>query len=137
MEEYKKLLKKALSELPESTKPTTERFEIPKVQGHVEGNKTIITNFNQICSMFRRETSQLLKYLQRELATPATLDGSRLILGRKVSSELINAKIEKYVEEFVLCQECKKPDTILKKQDKILVISCTACGARHPVKTKI
>jgi len=136
MEDYKKLLKKALSELPESTH-SGERFEIPKVKGHVEGNKTIITNFNQICSTLRRESTQLIKYLQRELATPAIMEGTRLVLGRKVSSELINSKIERYVQDFVLCQECKKPDTILKKQDKILIMECTACGARHTVKAKI
>ena len=137
MEDYKKLLKKAMSELPESAKHVGARFEIPKVKGHVEGNKTIITNFNQICSILRRESSQLLKYLQRELATPATFDGTRLILGRKVSSALINTKVEKYVNEFVLCPDCKKPDTILKKEDKVLIVKCTACGARHPVKAKI
>ncbi|MBU3940966.1 MAG: translation initiation factor IF-2 subunit beta [Nanoarchaeota archaeon] len=136
MEDYKKLLKKALSELPESTH-SGERFEIPKVKGHVEGNKTIITNFNQICSTLRRESTQLIKYLQRELATPAIMEGTRLVLGRKVSSELINSKIERYVQDFVLCQECKKPDTILKKQDKILIMECAACGARHTVKAKI
>ena len=136
MEEYKKLLKKALDELPESVK-THERFEIPKVQGHVEGNKTIISNFAQICSTLRREQSQLLKYLQRELATPAVIDNTRLILGRKISSDIINSKIEKYTEEFVLCKECKKPYTILTRQDKILIMKCTACGAKHPIKTKI
>ena len=102
-----------------------------------EGNKTIITNLNQICSTLRRESAQIVKYLQRELATPATFDGTRLVLGRKVSSELINSKIEQYVQDFVLCPECKKPDTILKKQDKILIMKCTACGARHTVKAKI
>jgi len=137
MEEYKKLLKKALEELPESVKPSSERFEIPKVQGHVEGNKTIVSNFTQICSTLRREQAQLLKYLQRELATPAIIENTRLILGRKISSDIINAKIVKYTEEFVLCKECKKPDTILTKQDKILIMKCTACGAKHPIKTKI
>ncbi|MBI2672955.1 translation initiation factor IF-2 subunit beta [Candidatus Woesearchaeota archaeon] len=134
--EYPELLKRARANLPESVLKH-ERFDIPKSVGHIEGNKTIISNFSQICDTFRREPSQLLKYLQRELATPAHIDGSRLILGRKMSSSLINAKIEEYANTFVLCYECKKPDTQLIKQDKVTIIKCQACGARHPLKSKI
>lgn len=133
---YEDLLKKAKKELPEINIERA-RFEIPKVKGHVEGNKTIVNNFFQICSMFHREPNQLLKYLQRELATPAYVDNKRLILGRKLSSELLNKKIENYAKEFVLCKECGKPDTQLMKQDRVLFLKCTACGAKHPVKTKI
>jgi len=61
----------------------------------------------------------------------------RLVLGRKLASSLINEKIKQYAELFVLCTECKKPDTQLKKEDRITTIKCTACGAKHPVKAKI
>jgi translation initiation factor 2 subunit 2 len=133
---YENLLKKAKASLP-STTTQTERFEIPKVQGHVQGNKTIISNFNQICSILRRDQQHLLKYLQRELATPAQIDGPRLILGRKLLSSLINQKIEQYTNNFVICPECKKPDTKLIKEDRIYFIKCMACGAKHPIKAKI
>ncbi len=136
MEDYEKLLDKAYSKIPKSTL-AKERFEIPKVKGHIEGNKTIITNFNQICSILRRDPNHLLKYLQRELATPGNIIGHRLILGRKILSSLINSKIQKYVEDFVLCSECRKPDTKLERENKILMKKCMACGARHPIKAKI
>ena len=38
--DYKELLEKGRKELPESLKVTAGRFEIPKVKGHIEGNKT-------------------------------------------------------------------------------------------------
>jgi translation initiation factor 2 subunit 2 len=136
MMDYEKLLKKAKENLPK-TLIQRERFEIPKVKGHVEGVKTIITNFVQICSILHRDVNQLLKYLQRELATPAIIDGPRLVLGRKISSSLINDKIEKYAKEFVLCGECGKPDTKLIKEGRILEKKCMACGAKHPVRSKI
>lgn len=133
---YDELLKRAREKLPEASLKS-ERFEIPRVRGHVQGNKTVITNFSEICSAFMREPQHLLKYLQRELATPASIDGPRLILGRKLSSSLINTKIEQYANNFVLCPECKRPDTQLKKEGSVLIIKCTACGAKHPVKAKI
>lgn len=130
------MLKEAKKSLPE-VKEVTQRFEIPKVTGHVEGNKTIITNFLQICNILHREPQQLIKYLQRELATPAILDNRRLIFGRKLNSALINQKIDAYAKEFVICKECGKPDTQLVKEEHVLVLKCTACGAKHTVKAKI
>ncbi len=136
MDTYEKLLERAKISLPE-IKETSERFEIPKVAGHIEGNKTIISNFADIAKTFNRDQNHLLKYLLKELATPGNVDGPRLILGRKISSPLINDKIEQYAKEFVLCKVCKKPDTVLKKEDHITMMKCTACGAKNPVRTKI
>ncbi len=134
--EYEQLLKKAYKEMPQSAE-STERFDIPKAQGHIQGSKTVISNFTSICSTLRREQEHLLKFLQRELATPATIDGPRLVLGRKIASSSINEKIKQYTDLFVLCPECKKPDTQLKKEDRVTTIKCTACGAKHPIKAKI
>lgn len=136
MESYELLLKKAREKLPEKT-TSGERFEIPKVRGHVQGNRTVFSNFAEIADIFRRDPAQLLKYLQRELATPAVVDGPRLLMGRKLTSALINSKIEQYAKDFVLCDECGKPDTQLKKENIVTIKICTACGARHPVKAKI
>jgi len=136
MENYEKLLERAKANLPE-IKQTTERFEIPKVTGHIQGNKTVISNFSMIAKTLNRDQNHLLKYLLKELASPGSIDGPRLILGRKISSSLINAKIEQYTNEFVLCPVCKKPDTILKKEERITMMKCTACGAKNPVRTKI
>ncbi len=133
---YEKLLDNAYEKLPKVAQ-ATERFEIPKVLGHVQGNKTIISNFFKIVDIVRRDPQHLLKYLLRELASPGVIDGQRLILGRKISSNLINEKVDQYVNEFVLCPECKKPDTILKKEDRVLTIKCMACGAKHTIKSRI
>lgn len=133
--DYQELLKKAKKHLPEIN-TTTERFEIPRVTGHIQGVKTVITNFSQICSTIRREPGDFLKYLQRELATPAVIDGPRLVLGRKIAAQLINEKITQFCKAFVICKECGKPDTQLIREDRLTFMKCTACGAKQPVKGK-
>lgn len=109
------------------------RFEVPKVEGHIEGVKTIITNFKQITSYIRREPEHLLKFLLKELASPGVIKGDRLILTRKISSSIINEKIRAYVDNYVLCKECKKPDTEILKEDRLNFIHCLACGAKKPI----
>jgi len=128
---YEQLLEKAYKEV----KPIEAgaRFEIPKVKGRVEGTKTIITNFSQICDVLRRDKVHVSKFLFKELATPGKFEGERFILNRKLTSARINEKIAAYANEFVICSECKKPDTELIKENRLMFIKCLACGAKKTV----
>ena len=136
MNDYEKLLEKARKELPESVLKV-ERFEIPKVRGHIQGNKTVISNFHQIAAVLRRKPEHLLKYVLKELAAPGDLKQNALIIGARIPAARINEKIEQYAKEFVICPECKKPDTQLMKEEGVGFIKCLACGAKHPIKAKI
>ena len=137
MGDYKKLLEEARKQLPEHVFQK-ERFEMPKVKGHVQGNRTVISNFLQIADTLRREPGNMLKYVLRELATPGEIKKSgSVIVGTKVPASRINEKIKQYAEAYVFCYECGKPDTTIEKSGNLSYLKCTACGARHPVKSKI
>jgi translation initiation factor 2 subunit 2 len=136
METYEKLLDDAYKKI-KKIESSSDRFEVPKVEGHFEGRKTIITNFYQIASYIRRNPEHFQKFMLRELAASGQREGDRLVLNNKVPSAKINQKVEQYVKEFVLCRECGKPDTELVKQDRLTFIKCMACGAKHSVRSKI
>ena len=134
MQNYEDLLEKAQSELPK-TIHGSERFNIDKVKGHLEGNKTVLVNIVKIAKDLGRNPHHLLKYLLRELATPGKFANGRVILGAKVAASIINKKIKKYASEFVFCPECSKPDTSLDEERNVSYIKCLACGAKKPVKS--
>ena len=135
--EYKELLKKAREELPESVF-TKERFEIPKVRGHVQGTRTVISNFIQIASFLRRKPEHMLKFVLKELATPGEIKKSgSVIIGVKASASRINEKIKKYAQEFVFCSECGKPDTKIEKKGNYAFMKCLACGKKQAIKVKV
>ena len=131
------MLEKGIKELPKSIKDKGERFEIPNVKGHIQGNKTVISNFIQIAGVLRRKPEHMLKFVLKELAAPGEIKKIAVIIGRKVSAVSVNEKIHKYADEFVICPECGKPDTQLMKEGKVMFKRCLACGAKHPVKAKI
>ncbi|MCK9567918.1 translation initiation factor IF-2 subunit beta [Candidatus Pacearchaeota archaeon] len=135
MENYEELLNDAYSKIKKSE--SKDRFEIPKIEGHFEGKKTILTNFFQIASYIRRNPEHFQKFILRELAASGQKDGDRLVLNMTVPSAKINQKVEQYVKEFVLCKECGKPDTELSKEDRMSFVKCLACGAKHSVRNKI
>lgn len=132
--DYEKLLERAIKNLPESA-IEKQRFDLPKVKGHIEGSKTVISNFFQILDVLRRKPEHVLKFILRELATPGEIKGGLLILKRKVPASMFNEKIKKYADEFVLCPECGKPDTQLIDEKGIIFLKCMACGAKHTVKS--
>lgn len=134
--DYEKLLTQAYEKV-KKVESNSDRFEIPKIQGHYEGKKTILTNFFQISSYLRRKPEHIQKFLLKELAASGQKEGERLVINSKIPSAKINEKVESYVKEFVLCKECGKPDTELKKEERLTFLHCLACGAKHSVRGKI
>jgi translation initiation factor 2 subunit 2 len=132
MGDYEKLLNKAYEKV-KRVETSKGRFEISKIQGHFSGKKTILTNFSQITSNLRRSPEHFQKYLLKELVVSGKKDGDRLVLNRKIIRERINKKIKDYVGEFVLCKECKKPDTEIVREGRLTFLHCLACGAKHPI----
>lgn len=133
---YENLLRRAQELLPQKSS-TTERLEVPKVLGHIQGNRTVVSNFHAIADIIRRPLEHFLKYLLKELATSGQATKTALILDTKVPASRLNEKVQQYLKDFVMCPECKRPDTKLEKEDNVTFVKCSACGARHAVKVRI
>jgi translation initiation factor 2 subunit 2 len=126
--EYSEMLRKAMRSLPE--KSAASRFEMPKAVVHPVGKSTIVKNFADIARTVRRNTTDIAKFLFKELGVPGEIRGNDLILNGKVGEKLLNQRLEEYVKDYVLCRECGKPDTDIKK-DGVFILKCQACGARR------
>ncbi len=134
--DYRKLLKRVQEDESLKKLEDTERFTVPKVDVIYEGRTTILRNFEKILSILNRDADHLLKFFLRELGTAGEKDGSRAIFQGRIPTHQIQNKLEEYVETFVLCQECGRPDTQLIKKDRLLLLRCDACGAVRSVTTK-
>ncbi len=134
--DYSSLLDRAKSLIPEELS-ITERLVIPKVKGHLQGNKTIISNFFQICKILDREPEQVLKFLLKELATKADVKNVSVLFNNKLPSIKINEKIQKYADIFVICKECGKPETKIIKENNLSFLRCQACGAKYTIQYRI
>lgn len=132
MEDYESLLEEAYKEVkPLVVKECFDRWEVLKANIQYAGNKTIICNFSQICSCLRRDCNHVAKFLSKELASFSKIEKDKLVLNNRVSFDKVNEKINLYVSRFVMCAECKKPDTELIKKDGLVFVHCLACGAKH------
>jgi len=133
--DYQKLLERAREGLDE-VMSNTQRFKLPKADILHEGNKkTIIRNFTEITDTIRREQSHLYKFLLQELGTAGNVENRRLVLQGRVPEKKIEERIRNYINTFVICEECNRPDTDFVRSGRVLILHCEACGAKRPIRS--
>ena len=131
--DYEALLKRARDSLPDNISDH-QRFQVPQADVIYEGKLTILRNFQDICDTLERKNEHLLAYLLKELGTAGNMEGRRVIFKGRLMETRIMDRINEYVSMYVICTECKRPDTHLEKDGRTLVLKCMACGAHRPVR---
>ena len=135
--DYDKLLERAREGL-EDVMQNADRFSPPVPEILHEGSKkTIIRNFSEIVDALRRDENHLYKFLIQELATAGSVNNRRLVLQGRVPAKKINERIKLYIDTFVVCQECNRPDTSFLRVGRTLNLHCEACGAKRPIRSNL
>ncbi len=130
---YMKLLDRAFSKLPSLSIEKAD-FVIPNADVLNEGTKTIIRNIAAIADTARRKPLEIARYIGKEFSVPVSIEDQRLIINGRFPADEIGRRVKKYFEIYVVCKECKKPDTHLEQAEKGMNLICEACGARYWVK---
>ena len=130
---YDELLKRACSQMPEVSLKH-ERLELPRLYITTVGMRTIISNFKEVADVLNRDPQHILKFLTREMATAATYHDSRAIFQGKFRRDSFERLFQRYMESFVICPVCKRPDSKIVKEKRLSFLVCKACGARSSIK---
>jgi len=126
------LLDKAYKELPDVLKEHS-RFEKPTVDSIIQGKITVVKNLGDLAKAVDRDTNMVSKYLIKELGTSGTHDSQHLVMKGQFRQPQIQDRFDAFLDEFVLCSECKRPDTKILREDRINFLVCEACGARRSI----
>lgn len=115
------------------------RYKMPKVIGKVEGRgngiKTVLANITEVALSLNREAPEITKFFGCELGSQTTyaIDTDRAIVnGAHIDNDLQKGMC-KYIENFVLCKNCRLPETHYKIKDGMIYQKCLACGDKEPV----
>jgi translation initiation factor 2 subunit 2 len=134
-QDYRKLLKNVLEDTS-AKRVVEDRFKLPKIEIFYEGNTTVIKNFDKISDAVNRDPQLILKFLLGGVGTAGEMEGGRVVFQGKILAKQIQDKLKEYIDTYVMCSECNRPDTHLVKQGRNLLIRCDACGAFRSVKSK-
>ncbi|HPJ30861.1 MAG TPA: translation initiation factor IF-2 subunit beta [Methanothrix sp.] len=135
MEDYMKGLDRAMSRLPDS-RGTEDRFVIPPPKIFYEGKTTVLENFASIADALNRDPDHLMKFILQEMGTAGKIEGQHAVFQGRFTEQSLERHIDSYVQEYVICSECHRPDTQLIRSDRVLMLKCEACGAHRPVRKR-
>ncbi|MFY9716581.1 MAG: translation initiation factor IF-2 subunit beta [Thermoplasmata archaeon] len=135
MESYSVLLERARSKLP-PVRAAGERFVVPDADMMSDGKNTVIRNLQEIASVMRREPPHLIGYLAKEFGCPGVLDLPRGVLKSRLTKDQVAQRLREYTAKYVICSECKRPDTHLQKDGRLTLLICEACGAQRPITVR-
>jgi translation initiation factor 2 subunit 2 len=135
MDDYDKLLDRARSQVPEDAfKKSGERFQVPAVQLMVQGNRSIWQNFQEIINIVNRPGKEVLKFVSGQLGTAGNMEGGNALFNGKFHAEQVNEVLTRYIDSYVICPVCTRPDTDIQKDGHAYYLNCTACGARTAIR---
>ena len=107
---YEDLLDRARERIPKDISERS-RWTMPQPDIMIEGSQTILRNFSEIVDAMDRDANHVFQYLLNELGTSGSREQVRIMLKGKVPPKRIKEKIVSYVKTYILCGECKAPDT--------------------------
>lgn len=109
-----------------------ERLEIPEPRTKMDGSFTVFRNFSEVADIMNREESEILTFLQDQMATSGSISNNTARFKGNFSEDDLSEYVDEFLEGFVKCNECGSPDTNYEKQSGVEIIRCTACGASNP-----
>ena len=131
--EYDELLDRALERIPKDISERS-RWTMPKPDVLIEGSQTILRNFSDIVNAMDRDANHVYQFLLNELGTSGTREQVRVMFKGRVPPMRIKEKLVAYVKAFILCDQCRAPDTRFVKEGRTTMLKCQACGGSRPVR---
>ncbi|XP_009416325.1 eukaryotic translation initiation factor 2 subunit beta isoform X2 [Musa acuminata AAA Group] len=87
--------------------------------------KTVFVNFMDLCKTMHRQHEHVMNFLLAEMGTNGSLDGQqRLVVKGRFAPKNFEGILRRYVNEYVICNGCKSPDTILSKENRLFFLRC-------------
>lgn len=116
------------------------RYKMEKLQSKIEGKgngiKSVIVNLSSVAQSLSRSPQYVVKFFGFELGAQVTANPSddRYIINGAHEASKLQDYLDTFIVKFVLCDECKNPETDLKiTKDGHIIRDCKACGQRTNV----
>lgn len=120
----------------EPVNDTFYRYQMPKLRGHAEKSWTVLPFFEKTASALHRNQEEVLKFLGLTLHTQTKFDQGRACIKGHFSDGDVHLALRRYIEGFVLCGECKKPETAYRvRRTGAIIQKCFACGHKTHVES--
>jgi len=120
--------------IPRKCKDEHYRYQMPvvelKVEGKGNGIRTVISNMEAVMKALDRDPEIGMRFLGIELGASTKCDNKKCVINGKYDEVQINAVLDKFIDQYVLCNKCNNPETNLAVKGDTVGKLCKACGYR-------
>lgn len=110
------------------------RYKMERIQSKVEGKgngiKTVVVNLSNVAHQLARPPAYVIKYFGFELGAQTNIDpkDDRWIINGEHQASKLQDYLDGFISRFVLCKNCKNPETVINIKDGDILLDCKACG---------
>lgn len=110
------------------------RYKMERLQAKVEGKgngiKTVVVNLSNVAHQLARPPNYVIKYFGFELGAQTNVDpkDDRWIINGAHEAGKLQDYLDGFINKFVLCKDCKNPETVVNIKDGDILLDCKACG---------
>lgn len=118
------------------------RYKMERLQSKIEGKgngiKTVVPNLSNVADQLARPASYVIKYFGFELGAQTNIDpkDDRWIINGAHEASKLQDYLDGFIAKFVLCKNCKNPETVVNIKDNDIMLDCKACGQISRVETR-
>lgn len=108
---------------------------VSKIEGKGNGIKTVIVNISDLAKSLKRDPAEVNKFFGCEIGAQTTYNekDDKAVVNGAHTDQVLQSCVHKYIEKFVLCPNCKLPESVYKIKSGCIWHRCKACGAKEMV----
>ncbi|ARF09152.1 translation initiation factor 2 subunit beta [Catovirus CTV1] len=112
------------------------KINLPKLLVTAENKKTFFSNYRKVCQELNRNDADLVRFVQKELATNVSINGNdELVIEGMYREKQIEKVLVNYIEQYVKCKMCKSLSTTVIKENRKNILSCNKCKATSTLQS--
>lgn len=127
----------AMVNIPSTCDDPSYRYKMPRLvskkEGRGNGSKTCIVNMPDVARALKRPPQYTTKWFGSELGAQSTYtdkegEGVRAIVNGHHDTPIFQTMLDKFIEKYVLCENCHLPEIDMNVKRGTIVGKCKACG---------
>lgn len=136
---YEQLLSRVMTKIHENNPDLVEKKKYimkPPQLARIGTKKTLWKNFQETCKTMNRDNEHVFRFFMSELGTEGSFDGEqRLVIRGKHLPRGIESLLRKYISEYITCQMCRSPNTVLSRDStsRLHFVNCNDCSSSRSV----
>merc|ERR1712146_180289 len=128
------IIMSGMCNIPSYIDDPSYRYKMPKIQTRIEGRgngiKTNMVNMVDVARALKTNPAYITKYMGGELGALSnyTTEEEKSIVNGAHETSTAQQLVDKFIDKFVLCPNCKLPEIDMMVKKGFLMAGCKACG---------